>query len=69
MRSLIGYAVLAVVGLFALRLLFSLLGFVVSLAVTVLVWAAIGFGIYLLIRIFSPGTAAKVKETVTGRAG
>ena len=68
MRSIIGYAVLAVVGLFALRLLFSLFGFVVSLAVTVLVWAAVGFGIYLLIKIFAPSAASRVKETVTGKS-
>ena len=67
MRSLFGFAVVAVVGLFALRLIFALFGFVVSIFVQLLIWAAMGFGIYLIIKLFSPSTAARVREAVTGK--
>ena len=60
MRSLIGFAILAVVGIFALRLLFGIL-------VQLLIWAAIGFVFYVIIKILSPGTAGKIKEVVTGK--
>ena len=66
-RSLIGFAVLAVIGIFLLRVFFSLFGLVVGLFVQLLIWAAIGFGIYLFIKILSPSTAGKIREVVTGR--
>lgn len=68
-RSMIGYAALAVIGFVALKLLFSLLGFAISLFFTLLWLAAIGFGIYLLVKLISPDTARRVREVVTGRAG
>jgi hypothetical protein len=66
-RSLFGFAVLAVVGIFLLRVLFSLFGFVVGLFIQLLIWAAIGFGIYVVIKILSPSTAGKIREVVTGK--
>jgi len=67
MRTLFGYAVLAVVGFFALKLFFGLIGMVFGLAMTVLWLAAIGFVVYLVLKLVSPSTARRVKEMVTGR--
>ena len=67
MRSLIGFAILAVVGIFAVRLLFGVLGFAVSIFVQLLIWAAIGFVFYLIIKVLSPSTAGKIREVVTGK--
>lgn len=66
-RSLFGFAVLAVLGIFLLRVVFGLFGFVVGLFIQLLIWAAIGFGIYLVIKVLSPSTAGKIREVVTGR--
>jgi len=65
-RSLIGYAVLAVVGFFILKLIFGLFGFIVSFAVTLLWLAAIGFVIYLVLKVISPGTAQRVRDAIKG---
>ncbi|MEP7324413.1 MAG: hypothetical protein ABI836_00565 [Gemmatimonadota bacterium] len=66
-RSLFGFAVLAVVGIFLLRVVFGLFGFVVGLFIQLLIWAAIGFGIYLVIKVLSPSTAGRIREVVTGK--
>ena len=68
MRTMFGYAVLAVIAFFALKLVFGLLGFVFSLLMTLLWLAAIGFVFYLLLKLISPDTARRVHEVVTGRA-
>jgi hypothetical protein len=68
MRTLFGYAVLAVVGFFALKLFFGLLGMVFGLAMTVLWLAAVGFVVYLVLKLVSPSTARRVREVVTSRA-
>ena len=66
-RSMVGFAGVAVVALLALRLLGWLFGFAISLFMT-LVWLAFwGFVIYLVLRIFAPGLADRVRETVRGR--
>jgi hypothetical protein len=67
MRSLIGFAILAVVGIFAMRLLFGILGFAIHILVQLLIWAAIGFAFYLVIKALSPSTAGKIREVVTGK--
>lgn len=67
MRSLIGFAILAVVGIFALKLLFGVLGFAVHILVQLLIWAAFGFVFYLIIKILSPSAAGKIREVVTGK--
>jgi hypothetical protein len=66
-RTIFGYAVLAIIGFLALKLVFGLLGFVFSLAILVLWLAAIGFVVYLVLKLISPGTARRVHEAVTGR--
>lgn len=67
-RSLFGFALLAVVAWFALRLFFGLFGIVVGLLGHLLWLAFLGFLVYLLLRVFSPGTADRVKEMVTGKS-
>ena len=47
----------------------SIVGFAIGLAMTLLVWAAFGFVIYVGLRVISPGTAAKVRELILGRPG
>lgn len=67
MRTLTGYAILAVIGFVALKLVFGLIGFAVSLLVSLLWLAAIGFVFYLVLKVISPGTARRIKETIKGK--
>lgn len=67
MRAMVGYAALAVIGFFLLNVVFGLLGLVLSVAVKLAVWAAFGFGIYLLLKVISPDTARRVQEMVSGK--
>ena len=66
-RNLFGFAVFAVVAMFAIKLIFGLFGWIISLFMALLWFAFIGFVIYLLLRVISPGTADKVKEMINGR--
>ena len=66
-RTIIGYAILAVVAFFAIKLVFGLLGIALALAFNVLWLAAIGFGAYLVIKVISPDTARKIHDTIAGR--
>ena len=66
-RSIIGFAILAVAAWFGLKLIFGVLGFVVGIAGTVLWLAAIGFFIYLALRLVSPRTADRIRDTIKGR--
>ena len=65
-RALVGYSVLAVIGLVVLKLVLALLGLAFKLLWAGLWLAAIGFIFYLIIKIISPGTARRVKETIRG---
>ncbi len=66
-RTLAGYAVVGVVAIIALKLLFGVVGFALSLVWTLFWLAAIGFLIYLVLKIVSPDTARRVREKVAGR--
>ena len=66
-RSILGFALFAIVAWVALGVIFSLLGIVVSLAMKVLWLAAIGFLVYLLLRVVSPRTADKLRDMIKGR--
>jgi hypothetical protein len=66
-RSILGFALLAVVAWLALKLVFGILGSLVGLAMTVLWLAAIGFVFYLALRIISPSTADKLRDAIKGR--
>ena len=63
-RSILGFAVFAVLALLGIKLLFGVFGIVVSLAATLLVWAAFGFLIYLGLRVISPSTAEKLRQLI-----
>ena len=68
LRNLLGFAVFAVIALFLVKMFFGLFGLVVGLLGTVLWFALIGFLIYLVLKLFSPDTAARVREVIAGRA-
>ena len=66
-RTLVGYSIVAVIGIFALKILFWVIGAAFSLLASLLWLAAIGFGIYLLLRVFSPTTADRLRDMVRGK--
>lgn len=66
-RSIIGFALFALVAWLALSFLLSLFGVVVSLAIKLLALAAFGFLVYLAIRVVSPSTADKIRDMIKGR--
>jgi hypothetical protein len=66
-RSIIGFAIFAVVVWLGLKLMFGLLGWVFGLAMWVLWIAAIGFFLYLVLRLISPRTATRVKDAIKGK--
>ena len=68
-RKLVGYSVVAVLGLVGIRLVFGLLGFAVSLLMTLLWFALIGFLFYLVLKVISPSSARRVREVIRGRGG
>jgi hypothetical protein len=65
-RSLLGFALLAVVAWLGLKLMFGILGSLVGLAMTVLWLAAIGFFVYIALRIVSPRTADRIRDMIKG---
>lgn len=66
-RSILGFALLAVVAWFALNLILGLFGFVIGLAMKLVWLAAIGFLFYLALRLISPSTADKLRDAIKGR--
>ena len=68
LRNLFGFAVFAVVAMFLLKVVFGLLGLVVGLLAAALWFAFLGFVIYLVLKLFAPGTAARVREMIAGQA-
>lgn len=62
-RSMIGFAGFAIVVLIGLRLL----GFAVGLLGVLFKLALLGVCFYLVLRIFFPSAADRVKETIKGR--
>ena len=65
-RNLLGFAIFAVVAVFALKLVFGLFGLVLGLLGAVLWFAFLGFIIYLVLKLFAPETAARVREMIAG---
>ena len=66
-RSIIGFAIFAVLAWFALKIVLGLLGGIVGLAMSVLTLAVIGFFFYLVLRVISPSTANKIRDVIKGR--
>lgn len=67
MQKLLGYSLLAIVGLFLWRVLTGLFGMIIGLIFSLLWLAFVGFIIYLVIRMFSPSTADKIQEMISGK--
>lgn len=67
LRTILGYAVLAVLAFFLLKLVLAILGVALGLFFNLLWLAALGFVAYLLLKLISPNTARRVHETITGR--
>jgi hypothetical protein len=67
LRSIIGFAVFAVISIFLIKVFFGLFGLVLGLLGTILWLAVVGFVIYTILKFFSPDTADRVREMVAGR--
>ena len=67
MQKLMGYSLLAIVALFAWKILTGLFGMILGLVFSLLWLAFVGFMIYLVIRIFSPSTADRIQEMISGK--
>jgi len=65
-RRILGFAVIAIVALLVFKVALGLLGVLIGLAVAVLVLAAMGYGFYLVIRVLSPTTAARIRDVIRG---
>jgi uncharacterized membrane protein len=65
-RSVVGFAGVAVVAMIALKLLGGLFGFAISIFMMLLWLAFWGFIIYLVLRVISPRTADRVRDTIKG---
>jgi hypothetical protein len=65
-RTVGGFAVLAVVAMIGFKLLMGIFGAVLGLVVTLLWWAFLGFVVYTLLKIFAPGLASRIRETIRG---
>ena len=66
LRNLFGFAVFAVVTIFLLKVVFGLFGLVLGLLGAVLWFAFVGFMIYLVLKLFAPATAARVRDMIAG---
>jgi hypothetical protein len=65
-RKILGFAAIAIVALIVLKIALGLLGLFIGVAVTVLVLAAMGYALYLVVRVFSPTTAARIRDLIRG---
>lgn len=68
MRSLIGFAVFAVLGIFLFKVVMGLLSGLLGLFITLAVWAFFGWVMFLLLKMVAPETASRIRETITGKA-
>ncbi len=65
-RNVVGFAGVAVFAVIALKLLGWLFGFAISIFMMLLWLAFWGFIIYLILRVLSPSTADRVRDTIRG---
>jgi hypothetical protein len=65
-RTVGGFAVLAVVAMIGFKLLMALFGTLLGLVATLLWWAFLGFVVYTLLKIFAPGIAAQIRDAIRG---
>ncbi len=65
-RSLLGFAALAVIAGVLLKFLGFFVFSLIGIALLLVKLAVIGFVVYLILKLFAPDTAAKVKDTIRG---
>jgi len=65
-RKILGFAAIAIVALVVLKIALGLLGLFIGVAVTALVLAALGYVFYLVLRVFSPATAERLRQVIRG---
>ena len=65
-RTVGGFAVLAVVAMIGFKLLMGVFGALVGLLMTLIWWAFLGFVVYTVLKIFAPGVASRIRETIRG---
>ncbi len=65
-RNIGGFAAFAFLAMVAFKILGGIFGMLLGLVLTVLTWAFFGFVIYTLIKMFSPETAQKIRDTIRG---
>jgi hypothetical protein len=66
-RSVLGFAIFAVLVWLGLKIIFGVLGSLMGILMTVLWLAAIGVIFYLVLRVISPATADRVRDTIRGK--
>lgn len=67
-RNVGGFAVFAFLAMLAFKVLGGIFGALVGLVGTILWFAFLGFVFYTLLKIFSPRTADKVRDTIRGNS-
>jgi hypothetical protein len=67
LRSVLGFAIFAVLVWIGLKIIFGLLSGLMGILMTVLWLAAIGFIFYVVLRVISPATADRVRDTIRGK--
>lgn len=65
-RNLFGFALFALIALFVLKFLGGLVFAGIGLFFVLLKFAFLGFVLYIILKLFAPETARKVKETIKG---
>ena len=67
MRTLLGYAVIAVVAFFAIKIALALVGVAIGLFWNLLWLAGAGFLVYLVLKVVNPVAAGRVHDAITGK--
>lgn len=66
LRTILGFALLAVLAIVVLKLAFGLLGFLTGVAWTLIQLALIGLLVYWVLKLIAPSTARRVEELIKG---
>jgi len=67
LRTILGFALLAIVAVVVLKLAFGLLGFAFGAAIFLLKLALIGLVVYWVLKLIAPSTARRVREMIGGQ--
>jgi uncharacterized membrane protein len=66
LRTILGFAVLAIVALVVLKFALSLVGFAFTAAWFLLKLALVGLVVYWVLKLIAPSTARRVREMIAG---